>query len=31
MKSQEVAFTHLAIGKGFQVTHLVVAMDKVAE
>ena len=30
-KSQEVANTHLAIGKGSQVTYHVVAMDKVAE
>ena len=30
-KSREVANTHLAIGKGSQVTYHVVAMDKVAE
>ena len=31
MKSQKVAITHLAIGKGSQVIHHVVAMAKVAE
>ena len=30
-KSQEVANTHLAIGKGSHVTYHVVAMDKVVE
>ena len=29
--SQKVAITHLAIGIGSQVTHHVVAMEKVAE
>ena len=29
LKSHEVAITNLAIGKGFQVIHNVVAMDKV--
>ena len=29
LKSHEVAITNLAIGKGFQVTHNVVAVDKV--
>ena len=31
LKSQKVAFTHLAIGIDCQVTHHVVAMVKVAE
>ena len=31
MKSQKVAITHLAIGIDYQVTHHVVAMEKVAE
>ena len=31
MKSQKVVFTHLAIGIDTQVTHHVVAMEKVAE
>ena len=30
MKSQNVAITHLAIGIDTQVTHHVVAMEKVA-
>ena len=31
LKSQKVAITHLAIGIGSQVTHHVVAMEKVTE
>ena len=31
LKNQKVAITHLAIGIDTQVTHHVVAMDKVAE
>ena len=31
MKSQKVAITHLAIGIDTQITHHVVAMEKVAE
>ena len=31
LKSQKVAITHFAIGKGSQVTRHVVAMEKVAE
>ena len=31
MKSQKVAITHLAIGIDSQVTHHVVATEKVAE
>ena len=31
MKSQKVAITHLAIGIDTQVTHHVVAMEKVAK
>ena len=30
-KNQKVAITHLAIGIGSQVTHHVVAMEKIAE
>ena len=29
LKGHKVAITNLAIGKGFQVTHNIVAMDKV--
>ena len=29
LKGHKVAITNLAIGKGFQVTHKIVAMDKV--
>ena len=31
MKSQKIAITHLAIGIDTQVTHHVVAIEKVAE
>ena len=31
MKSEKVAITHLAIGIDSQVTHHVIAMEKVAE
>ena len=31
MNSQKVAITHLAIERDTQVTHYVVAMEKVAE
>ena len=31
MKSQKVAITHLAIGIDTQLTHHIVAMEKVAE
>ena len=29
LKGHKVAITNLAIGKGFQVTHNIIAMDKV--
>ena len=31
LKSQKVSITHLAIGRDTQVTHYVVAMEKVGE